>query len=134
MDDRHDVLRQADIDIVNLQTEVDELASKMNECYKCEDNWREAAIPCLTRILSARSGIQTPPLHAAAIGSPRSDGHNLATHGAGTVVVESRNRIAGINATAQVELASYVARLNDDGAMCRSNNMDISAFQGYIMI
>ncbi|KAF8227067.1 hypothetical protein L208DRAFT_1405999 [Tricholoma matsutake] len=112
MDSRHDVPGLADIDIVKLQTEVDELASKMNKYYKHEDDWREAALPCLTRIFLACRGIQIPPLSAAAIGSVRGDGHNHATHSAGMMVVEFKNRITGISAIPQVELACYVARLN----------------------
>jgi hypothetical protein len=112
MDGRHDVPGLADIDVVKLQTEVDELASKMNEYYNHEDDRREAALPCLTRIFSARRGIQIPPLYAAAIGSVRSNGHNLATHGAGTMVAEFKNGITGISAIPQVELACYVAHLN----------------------
>ena len=50
MDGRHDVPGLADVDVVKLQTEVDELASKMNEYYKHEDDRREAALSCLTRI------------------------------------------------------------------------------------
>jgi hypothetical protein len=97
MDGCHDVpgLADADIDVVKLQTEVDELASKMSEYYKHEDDRREAALPCLTRIFSAHRGIQIPPLYAAAIGSVRSDGHNHATRGAETMVVEFKTGLQG---------------------------------------
>lgn len=128
MDGRHDVPGLADIDVVKLQTEVDELASKMNEYYKHEDDRREAALPCLTRIFSARRGIQIPPLSTAAIGSVRGDGHNHATHSAGTMVVEFKNRITGISAIPQVELVCYVARLN---AMMNSTEAHRQLYLGW---
>lgn len=84
----------------------------MNEYYGDENMRRDAVLPCVTDIFSARRGIQIPELHAEPMGSVRTDGHNTATHGAGTIVVEFRNKIAGINAIPQVELACHVARLN----------------------
>ena len=65
-----------------------------------EDDRRDAALPCLARIFSARRGSKIPPLYAVS-----SDGHKFATHGAGTIVVEFGNGITGISATPHVELA-----------------------------
>ena len=50
----------------------------------------------------------TLPLGVAVTGY----GHNLAIHGAGTMVVEFENRITGISAIPQVRPACHVARLN----------------------
>jgi hypothetical protein len=109
MDGRDNVPGLADIDVMKWRSEVDELASRMNRYFIDEDARREAVLPCLTRIFAAHRGIKIPPLHAAAIGS---SGHNLATHGAGTIVVEFKNRITGITAIPQIQVACYVARLN----------------------
>ena len=50
----------------------------------------------------------TLPLGVAVTGY----GHNLAIHGAGTMVVEFENRITGISAIPQVRPACHVAQLN----------------------
>jgi hypothetical protein len=151
MDGRHDVPGLADIDIVKLQNEVDELASKMSEYYKHEDDRREAVLPCLTRIFSARRGIQIPSLYAAAIGSVTSGGHNHGDHGAAVMVVQFKNGITGISAIPQVELVCYIARLNAvmDSTEARQlylgwrvpcvgltiiGELDISAFHRYLTI
>ena len=111
-DGREDVPGLAGINVKSLRSKVDTFASKMNEYYGDENMRRDAVLPCVTDIFSARRGIQIPEIHAESMGSVRTDGHNTATHGAGTMVVEFRNKIAGINAIPQVELACYVARLN----------------------
>jgi len=110
-----DVPELADIDVMKLHNEVDELATKMNRYYNYEYERRDAALPCLTRIFSARQGIKIPPLSAAGIGSVTSDGHNTGPHRAATAVVEIKNRITLINAIPHIELACYVARLNAIG-------------------
>ncbi|KIM89727.1 hypothetical protein PILCRDRAFT_2038 [Piloderma croceum F 1598] len=78
MDARDDVPGLADVDVLELRKAVDDLASKMTG-YFSKDDRRDAALPCLNRIFSARRGINIPPLYAATIGSV---GHNTATHGA----------------------------------------------------
>jgi hypothetical protein len=113
--DGHDAPGVADIDVMKLHKEVDELASKMNRYYDYEYERRDAALPCLTRIFSARQGIKIPPLSAADIGSVTSDGHNTGPHRAATGVIEIKNRITLINAIPHIELACYVARLNAIG-------------------
>ena len=115
MDGRDDVPGLADVDVPELWRAVDDLASKMTGFFDKEDGRRDAALPCLTRIFSARRGIKIPPLHVAAIGSVRTDVHNTATHGAGTMVVKFKNWSTGVSALPQVELACYVARLNATG-------------------
>jgi hypothetical protein len=115
MDGRDDVPGLADIDVMDLRSAVDELASKMNQSFTTEDARRDAALPCLAHIFSARRGITIPPIYPAAIGSVRTDGHNLAPHGAAAIVLEFKNRITGISAIPEVELACYVARLNAMG-------------------
>ncbi|KAK2459838.1 hypothetical protein APHAL10511_008159 [Amanita phalloides] len=111
MDGRGDVPGLTDINVKRLYIGVDTFASEMNKNYENENDRRDAILPCLTRIFSTRRGIQIPELHAEPIGSVGTDGHNIATHGAGTIVVEFKNNITGINAIPQVELACYVARL-----------------------
>ena len=115
MDGRDDVPGLADVDVPELWRAVDDLASKMTGFFDKEDGRRDAALPCLTRIFSARRGIKIPPLHVAAIGSVRTDVHNTATHGAGTMVVKFKNWSTGVSALPQVELACDVARLNATG-------------------
>ena len=112
MDGRNGVSGLVDINVTELYNEVDTFASKMNEYYEDENDRREAVLPYLTSIFSAHRGIQIPELHAQPIGSVRTDGHNTANHGAGTIVVEFKNEITGINVIPQIELACYVARLN----------------------
>ena len=64
MDGRDDVPGLADIDVKRLYSEVDTFASKMNEYYGDENDRRDAVLPCLTRIFSARRSIQIPELRA----------------------------------------------------------------------
>jgi hypothetical protein len=111
MDARDNVPGIADIDVPELQKAVDDLAISMTGYFSNEDGRREAALPYLNRIFSARWGIKIPTLHAAAIGSVRTDGHNTATHGGGTMVVEFKNWSTGIIALPQIEIVGYVARL-----------------------
>ncbi|KAI6110990.1 hypothetical protein EDD17DRAFT_1765031 [Pisolithus thermaeus] len=115
MDGRLGVPGLVDIDTTKLASEADEFARKMNENYANEDSRREAVLPCLNRIFKACRGIEITPLHASAIGSVRSDGHNIAAHGAGTMVVQFKNRITGIQVIPEVELTGYVARLSVKG-------------------
>jgi len=109
MDGRNDVPGLPDIDITKLHREVDNFASEMNEYYDNEIGRRDAALSSLTSIFSARRGIEIPPLQADVIST---NGHNIATHDASTMAVEIKDKITGINAIPQVELAGYVAHLN----------------------
>jgi len=85
----------------------------MNRYFPKEDDRRDAALPCLRRIFSARQGTKIPSFHAAAIGSVRTD--NIMIHGAGTMIVEFKNWSTGISALPQVEIACHVAHLNATG-------------------
>lgn len=149
MDGRLGVPGLVDIDTTKLASEADEFARKMNENYANEDSRREAVLPCLNRIFKACRGIEIPPLHASAIGSVRSDGHNIAAHGAGTMVVQFKNRITGIQVIPEVELTGYVARLSVKGmevhrkiylgwrvpclGLIIVGELEISAFHGFLM-
>ena len=112
MDARDDVPGLADVDVLKLRKEVDDLASMMTGYFNNDDDRRDAALPCLNRIFSARGGINIPKLAAAAIGS---DGHNIATHGTGTMAVKVKNRSTGTTSLPQIELVCYVARLDARG-------------------
>ena len=112
MDDRDDVPGLADVEVLELRKEVDDLASKMTGYFFNEDDRRDAALPCLNRIFSARRAIKIPSLAASAIGSVRTDGHNTAIHGAGSMTTEFKNWMTGISALPQIELVCYVAGLN----------------------
>ncbi|KAF8330667.1 hypothetical protein F5887DRAFT_1287113 [Amanita rubescens] len=112
MDGRRDVPGLTDIDIMELHKEVDGFASQMNRFYQNEDARREAGLPYLARIFSARRGTQIPPLQASSIGSARTDGHTTGPLGAGTFCAVFKNKITGIGAIPQVELTCYVVRLN----------------------
>ena len=87
MDGHYNVSGLVDIDDVKLQTEVDKLTNKMYESYKNEVGWREAALSYLNHIFLAPKSIWVPLLHTDAIGSLRSDDHNIVTHGAEMMVV-----------------------------------------------
>lgn len=93
MDGRDDVPGLPDIDIMKLHRDVDNFASEMNKYYDNEIGRRDAALPGLTGIFSARRGTKISPLQAAAIGSAYS--HNIATHGTGTMVVEMKTGLQG---------------------------------------
>jgi hypothetical protein len=88
MDARDDVPGLADVEVPRLRKAVDDLASNMTGYFSREDGRRDAALPRFNRIFEARGGIKIPPLSLTAIGSVRTDGHNTATHGAGTMTVE----------------------------------------------
>jgi hypothetical protein len=112
MDGRDDVPGLADINAQRLHKAVDDLASMMIGYFKDENDRRDAALLRLDRIFSARTGVIIPSLRATAIGSVRSDGHNIAAHGVGAMVVELKNWITGINAIPQIEIVGPVSRLN----------------------
>jgi hypothetical protein len=112
---RDDVPGLADVNFQELWEVVDDLASKMTKYFSDEDEWRDAALPCLNRIFSACRGIKIPSLSPAAIGSVRTNVHNTATHGAGTMAVEFKNWSMGITALPQIELVCYVAHLDARG-------------------
>jgi len=111
-DGRDDVPGLADVDVRELRKAVDDLATTMTGYFRSEDDRRDAALPCIGRINSARRGIKIPPLHAASIGPVRTDGHNTATHGAGTMTVEMKNWMTGINCLPQIGVVCYVAHLD----------------------
>jgi hypothetical protein len=75
MDGRDHVPALADIEVLELRKALDELASKMNGYFSKEDVQRDVLLSYLMRIFSASRGIKIPPLHAAAIGFVRTDGH-----------------------------------------------------------
>ncbi|KAF8804084.1 hypothetical protein BYT27DRAFT_7108055, partial [Phlegmacium glaucopus] len=110
-----DVPGLSEVNALELQKAVDDFAQKMCLFYDNEDEQRTATLPALDRIFSARTGTTIPSLHAAAIGSVRSDGHNVAKHGGGALVAEFKNQSAGNKAIAEVELTGYVARLHATG-------------------
>ena len=107
MDGRIDVPGLCDVDVHRLRKRVDDLASEMTEYFDNEDAWRDAGLPLIDRIFSARRGTAIPGL----CGSAKSDDHNVASHGAGTLVVELKNWITDITCLPQVELTCYFARL-----------------------
>jgi hypothetical protein len=115
MDTHADVPGLADVDVLELRKAVDDLASKMAGYFNKEEERRDAALPCLNCIFSARRGVTIPPLYTSAIGSVRTDGHNTATHGAGTMTVEFKNWTTGISSLPQIEVVGHVARLNATG-------------------
>jgi len=112
MDARDDVPGLADVEVLELRNEVDDLASKMTGYFNNEDEQRDAALPCLNRIFSAHRGIHIHELAASAIGSVRTNGHNTADHGTRSMAVEFKNWMTGISSLPQIELVSYVAHLN----------------------
>jgi hypothetical protein len=105
-----DVPGLSDIDLTQLQDRVDALADKMCRFYPLEDDRRDAAIPHLNSIFAARTGVTIPELLPAAIGSARTDGHNVERHGAPGIVIEIRNWPANNNGIPQVKISGYVAR------------------------
>ena len=72
-----DVPGLSEVDMTELLKAVDDFAQKMCRFYENEDQRRDAALPTLNRIFSARSGAPIPALHASAVGSVRTDGHNV---------------------------------------------------------
>lgn len=106
-----DVPGLADVQVRELHDAVDDFASKMTGYFGHEDERRDVGLNCLNKIFAARRATPIPPISSAAIGSIRSDGHNIAIHGSGTMGVEFKNSIAGINSLPTVELTGYVARL-----------------------
>ena len=112
VDAHDDVPGLADVDVLMLRKEVDDLASKMTGYFNNEDDQRDAALPCLDCIFSVRGGITIPKLAAAAIGS---DGYNIATHGTGTMAVKVKNWSTGTTSLPQIELVCYIVRLDARG-------------------
>ena len=147
MDGRDNVPGLAEIDIMQLHTEVDEFATKMNGFYRDEAARRETGLSCFRRIFSAHKGIQIPRLEASSIGSAS---HITGPHDAAIFDVQFKNEITGISAIPHIELACYVARLNAKGMKERRQlylqwrvpclgltivgELDISAFHGYLKI
>jgi hypothetical protein len=152
MDAHDNVPGLADVEVLKLREVVDDLASKMTGYFSKEDGRMDAALPCLNCIFEARRGIKIPPLSPTAIGSVGTDGHNIATHSAGTMTVEFKNWSTGISALPQIELVCYVARLNATGmndearrqlflrwrvpcvGLTIVGELDASAFHVYLML
>jgi hypothetical protein len=111
IDGRDNVLGIADVDSRELRRAVDELADKMTGFFGTEHERRDTANRCLNRIFSARKGVLIAALAASSMGSATSDGHNIVGHGAGSIVVEFKNWLAGISSLPSVELVGYIARL-----------------------
>ncbi|KDR69821.1 hypothetical protein GALMADRAFT_76982 [Galerina marginata CBS 339.88] len=114
-DGRADVPGLAEVNILELHKAVDDFALKMCRFYDNDDERRTAALPALNCIFSARTGTTIPSLLAAAIGSLRTDGHNVTKHGGGALIAQFKNRSAGINAIPEVELTGYVAHSHATG-------------------
>ena len=112
MDGCDNVPGLADVEVLKLWTEVDNLVTKMTGFFKDDNDHRDAALPCLNRIFSKRRGIDIPNLAASEIGSVRTNGHNTAVHGTGSMTTEFKNWMTGITSLPQIELICYVARLN----------------------
>lgn len=123
MDGHDDVPGLADVEVRELHDAVDDFATKMTGYFINEDERRDVGLNCLNKIFAARRATPIPPISAAAIGSIRSDGHNIAIHGSGTMGVEFKNSIAGINSLPTVELTGYVARLD--------SKMDQQIYEGW---
>jgi len=123
MDGHDDVPGLADVEVWELQDAVDDFATKMTAYFGHEDERRGVGLKCLNRIFAARKAITIPPIAAAAIGSIKSDGHNVAVHGSATMGVEFKNLIAGISSLPTVELTGYVARL--------ASGMDRQIYEGW---
>ena len=112
MDACDDVPGLADVEVPRLRKEVDDLASKMTEYFNNEYDRRDAALPYLNRIFSARRGIDIPELHASTGVSIGTYSHNTAVHGAGSVATVFKNWVTGISSLPHIELVCYIARLN----------------------
>jgi hypothetical protein len=123
MDGHDDVPGLADVEVRELRDAVDDFATKMTAYFGREDDRRDVGLKCLNRIFAARRAIMIPPISAAAIGSIRSDGHNIAIHGSGTMGVEFKNSITGISSLPTVELTGYVAHLD--------SRMDQQTYEGW---
>ncbi|KAH9039991.1 hypothetical protein EDB84DRAFT_1559955 [Lactarius hengduanensis] len=100
-----------DIKVVQLRKAVDRFATNMTTLIEKEEVWREKGLDDLEKIFKARDGTKIPQISPSAIGSARSDGHNM-VDGTSTIVVEFKRSLAGITALPQVEVAGYVARLD----------------------
>jgi len=124
MDGRNDAPGLADVNVRELRDAVDDFAVKMTTFFNNDDDRRDEGIKCLNKIFAARRGTTIiPPISAAAIGSVRSEGHNIATHGPGTMGAKFKNSIAGISSLPAVELVGYVARLD--------SRMDQQLYEGW---
>jgi hypothetical protein len=110
-----DVQGLSEVDMAELLKAVDDFAQKMCRFYENKDQRRDVALPILNRIFSARSGTSNPALHASAIGSVRTDGHNVGKHGGCGMITEFKNCVANNNTIAEVKLAGYVAHLHSKG-------------------
>ncbi len=107
-----DVPGIADVKVADLMKAVDRLAMKMTELIESEEERREKGLVYLREIFDARQGTQIPQILAGAIGSVRSDGHNIANDGTSSIVVKFKKSHTGISALPQVEVAGYVAHLD----------------------
>ena len=110
-----DVPGLSEVNTAELLWAVDDFAQKMCRFYKNEDQRRDTALPTLNGIFSARRGAPILVLHVSAIGSVRTDVHNVEKHGGGGIVTNFKNYAANSNAVAEVELVGYVAHLHAKG-------------------
>ncbi|CAA7270365.1 unnamed protein product [Cyclocybe aegerita] len=115
LDGNADILGLDKVDSSKLWLEVDEFARNMCYFYAMEDDRRDKALPALDKNFTARSGVKIPTIHAASIGSVRSDGHSVGKHGGVVLTTKFKNRVARITAIPEVELVGYVARSHVKG-------------------
>ncbi|CAA7270391.1 unnamed protein product [Cyclocybe aegerita] len=115
LDGDADILGLDKVDSSKLRLEVNEFACNMCYFYAMEDDRRDKALPALDKIFAARSGVKIPTIHAAAIGSVRSDGDSVGKHGGVVLTTKFKNRVARITAIPEVELVGYVARSHVKG-------------------
>ncbi|KAH9000546.1 hypothetical protein EDB86DRAFT_518108 [Lactarius hatsudake] len=112
MDGHDDVPVLADIQVAKLRMEVDALATEMARFFEKESQRRDKGLKHLKDIFASRWGTQIPQISASAIGSVASDGHNVASDGTSSIVVEFKNSNTEISAVPQVKVAGFVAHLN----------------------
>lgn len=90
---------------------VDCFASSMSSMYDTENERRDACLPALNTIFKAALGESYPRLTAAAIGSFRTDGHNLGPKDEPLMIVEIKNDLVGISSNPILELCNYYYRV-----------------------
>ncbi|KAH9077730.1 hypothetical protein EDB83DRAFT_2671479 [Lactarius deliciosus] len=100
-----------DIKVAQLWKAVDRFATNMTTLIDKVEVRMEKGLEDLGKIFKARSGTPIPQILPSAIGSARSDGHNM-VDGASSIVIEFKGSLAGISSLPQVEVAGYVACLD----------------------
>ncbi|KAH8990741.1 hypothetical protein EDB92DRAFT_1862947 [Lactarius akahatsu] len=113
MDGHDDVPGLADIQVAKLRMEVDALATEMARFFETKSQRRDKGLEHLKNIFAARWGTQIPQISASVmIGSVVSDGHNIASDGTSSIVVEFKNSPTEISTVPRVQVAGFVAHLN----------------------